>query len=605
MKGTPLSESKPGGNLPPVHPLGGSARVLLCSVFGPYACDDEYGSRAINPMELYHNQVTRVQGAFSLRMFHRSWGLMLIQNNLNAACNILDFPTRERFIEELQKNAYDIYGISAIGANLEKARVMCKLIRQHCPQATIVLGGHLANRQDLPDLIDADYIVAGEGIRWFRGFLGEDVNRPVKHPYIYSGFGSRTLGVPLPDGPRKTAATLIPSVGCPMGCNFCSTSWMFGGKGKFHHFFATGQELFDVMCDLEEQMKVKDFFVMDENFLFHRQRTLQLLDLMQKHDKSWSLYVFSSAKVILSYTMEQLLGLGISWVWMGLEGEDSEYSKVKGTDTFALVRQLQENGIRVLGSTIIGLENHTPENMEAAIQYAIRHRTEFHQFMLYTPVSGTPLWKEHEAAGTLFTDQEIDPADTHGQYRFRHRHPAIPAGQETGYLIRAFQADFEANGPSIIRVLRTTLRGWLKHRRHPEIRVRRRFEHEARHLAGAWVAGLWATIRWSRRNNPRLTRRLEVVLRQVEHAFGLKAVLTARLLGPFLYYMILRENRRLQNGQTYEPRTFFDIKPRSAEAGKVYPYPARVRDEEAAGQAKNLAKLPVEPCAPALSTITE
>ena len=50
--------------------------MLLTSVFGPYARDDEYGSRAMNPMELYHNQVTRAQGAFSLRMFHRSWGLM-------------------------------------------------------------------------------------------------------------------------------------------------------------------------------------------------------------------------------------------------------------------------------------------------------------------------------------------------------------------------------------------------------------------------------------------------------------------------------------------------------------------------------------------------
>ena len=47
------------------HPKGTRAWVLLTSVFGPYAQDDEFGSRAINPMELYHNQVTRAQGAFS------------------------------------------------------------------------------------------------------------------------------------------------------------------------------------------------------------------------------------------------------------------------------------------------------------------------------------------------------------------------------------------------------------------------------------------------------------------------------------------------------------------------------------------------------------
>lgn len=61
------------------HPLGNKARVLLTSVFGPYAQNDSFGSRTMNPMELYHNQVTRVQGPFSLRMFHRSWGIMLIQ----------------------------------------------------------------------------------------------------------------------------------------------------------------------------------------------------------------------------------------------------------------------------------------------------------------------------------------------------------------------------------------------------------------------------------------------------------------------------------------------------------------------------------------------
>jgi hypothetical protein len=37
-------------------------RVLLTSVFGPYGQDDEYGSRRLNPMELFHNQVTRTQG---------------------------------------------------------------------------------------------------------------------------------------------------------------------------------------------------------------------------------------------------------------------------------------------------------------------------------------------------------------------------------------------------------------------------------------------------------------------------------------------------------------------------------------------------------------
>jgi len=134
---------------------------LLTSVFGPYAQDDEYGSRAINPMELYHNQVTREQGAFSLRMFHRSWGLMLIQANISAKCTCLDFPVLDRFIQELKDKQYDIIGISAISPNLAKVVEMCRLIRKYQPEAKIVVGGHISNVAGLSDRIDADYMFVG------------------------------------------------------------------------------------------------------------------------------------------------------------------------------------------------------------------------------------------------------------------------------------------------------------------------------------------------------------------------------------------------------------------------------------------------------------
>src|SRR5512145_1701501 len=101
-----------------VHTLPSHPRVLLTSVFGPFAQDDEFGSRAINPMELYHNQVTREQGPFSLRMHHRSWGIMFIQSNISAPSTVLDFPTKERFEEELQAYDYDVVGITSIIVNV-------------------------------------------------------------------------------------------------------------------------------------------------------------------------------------------------------------------------------------------------------------------------------------------------------------------------------------------------------------------------------------------------------------------------------------------------------------------------------------------------------
>ena len=541
----------------PVHPLGSRARVLLTSVFGPYAQDDEYGSRAINPMELYHNQVTRVQRAFSLRMFHRSWGIMLIQSNLDAPCTLLDFPTLDRFVEEITTHRYDVVGISAIIPNLGKVQKMCELIRTHLPQATIVVGGHVANLPGVAERMDADHIVREEGVRWMRRFLSQDESQPIRHPKILSGVSARCLGVAMRTKAGDVAATVIPSVGCPMGCNFCSTSAMFGGKGKSVHFYQTGDELFQVMCEIEKALRVRSFFIMDENFLLHRKRALRLLDLMVEHNKPWMLFVFSSAHVLRLYTMEQLVGLGISWVWMGLEGEDARYAKLNGIDTRALVRTLQSHGIRVLGSTIIGLEEHTPQNIDAVIDYAVSHETEFHQFMLYTAVPGTPLHAEHRARGTLLDPSECSEADAHGQFKFNFRHPHIKNGQETEFLLRAFHRDFAVNGPSVIRVARTILHGWQRYKNHPDARIRNRFAREARNLPVTYAGALWATRDWFR-SDPVLSAKVSRILTDIHHEFGLKSRLVAPLLGRYLRFTLGREDRRLRRGWTYEPPTFYE-----------------------------------------------
>jgi radical SAM superfamily enzyme YgiQ (UPF0313 family) len=308
------------------------------------------------------------------------------------------------------------------------------------------------------------------------------------------------------------------------------------------------------MCELEKALNVWSFFVMDENFLLYRKRALRLLDLMVEHDKSWALYVFSSANVLRSYTIEQLVGLGVSWVWVGLEGKDADFVKLRGTDTRELVRTLQAHGIRVLGSSIIGLEEHTPQNIDEVIDYAVSHDADFHQFMLYTPIPGTPLHEEFRARGTLLDAGECAAADVHGQLKFNFRHPHITDGQETELLLRAFRRDFEFNGPSISRLVRTTLQGWQRYKNHPDRRIRQRFAREARGLAVVHAGGLWAARRWFRRD-PALSAKIARILKDAYREFGLTSRLAAPVVGRYLYLMIKHEDRRLRRGWTYEPPT--------------------------------------------------
>jgi pyruvate-formate lyase-activating enzyme len=539
-----------------LHPKGVRARVLLSSVFGPYAQDDEFGSRAINPMELYQNQVTRAQGPFSLRMFHRSWGIMMIQENISAPCTVLDFPTREAFEREVTAGRYDIVGISSIITNVGKVREMCRVTRRISPDSAIVVGGHVAAIPGLEHLIDADHIVRGDGISWMRRYLGEDENAPIRHPHIVSGFGGRSMGIQPPQRQGSTAATIIPSVGCPMGCNFCTTSSFFGGKGKFVNFYETGDELFEVMSEMESSMKVRSFFMMDENFLLQRNRAMQLLGRMKENGKSWALYVFSSANAIRKYTMEELVELGVSWVWLGLESSQSSYAKLSGSNTQELAKELHRHGIKLLGSTIVGLEHHTPENIREEIEEAVAHQTDFHQFMLYTPVPGTPLYAQMAEQGRLLED--VDPADIHGQYKFNFQHAAISRDDSKKFLDWAFLRDFERNGPSLFRICRTTLEGWKRYKNHPDPRIRERFQWEVRQLKDAYNACLWAMERRLRKTNEAVSEQIHALRREIGKEFGLLSRMAASLLGPVLLWTTRREEKRLAQGFVYEPPTILE-----------------------------------------------
>ena len=154
---------------------------------------------------------------------------------------------------------------------------------------------------------------------------------------------------------------------------------------------------------------------------------------------------------------------------------------------------MQSHGIRVLGSSIIGLEEHTPENIDEVIDYAVGHNTDLHQFMLYTPIPGTPLVRRtaRRRAPVLAT-RNVSPADIHGQLQVQFRHPHIHPGEETEFLLRAFHRDFEINGPAWSASPHVA-QGWKRYQKHhPDPRIRARFAHEAANLPVKYAGALWA-----------------------------------------------------------------------------------------------------------------
>jgi radical SAM superfamily enzyme YgiQ (UPF0313 family) len=277
---------------------------------------------------------------------------------------------------------------------------------------------------------------------------------------------------------------------------------------------------------------------------------------MKQAGKSWELSVFASANAIRKYAMLELVELGVSWVWMGLESSKSSYNKLQGADVGQLTRELREHGIRVQGSTIIGLEHHTPDNIVEEIESAVAYQTDFHQFMLYTPVPGTPLYQEMVDQGRLLTD--VDLADIHGQYKFNFRHGAISRDDSKRYLDWAFRRDFERNGPSLYRMCQTMLQGWQRYKDYPDPRVRERFTREGSKLSRAYNAALWVMEREFKKVNRSVSEQIHRLRREVEKEFPVIARLTAASLGPVLLWSTRREEKRLASGRRYEPPPFVE-----------------------------------------------
>jgi len=439
-------------------------KLLLTSVFGPYGVDDAYGEKE-NKMELFHNQVTREQGIFSYRFNHGSQGLYFLAENIDMPTAILDFPTFKRFKKELKKG-YDYIGISFIIPNFKKAKAMARTIRELAPTSKIILGGHGVSIPNIASMIDHDFICHGEGVYFLRELFGEKADKPIRHPLEFSSFNREVMGAPW----ASDSGILIPGVGCANKCRFCATSHFFG---NYIPYLKTGQEIFDVCCRYQDERNITEFGVLDENFLKMKDRALELLELMEKNHRHFNFSIFSSAETLKGIgDLDILVRMGVTFVWVGVESKKEMYAKNKGTDFPILFRELKKRGISVLASSILFIEEHDQDTIWEDVDFVTSLQPDYIQFSPLGPIPGTKLYDDYEKQGKLI--QTVPYQSQHGQKKIWFHHPHFTRDESEEFLLRAFEKDYDRNGASLLRTIKTTLEGHVYCRNHPDERVRTR-----------------------------------------------------------------------------------------------------------------------------------
>jgi len=248
-------------------------------------------------------------------------------------------------------------------------------------------------------------------------------------------------------------------------------------------YLKTGKEIFEVCCAYEDNLGVTDFGVMDENFLKFPQRAMELLECIEKAGRIFTFGIFSSAETITGLpSLDLLVRLGVTFVWMGVESKHEIFEKNKGVDFKHLVAELRKRGISVMTSAILFLEEHTKESLGADVDFVTGLRADYVQFMELGPLPGTKLYSDYEAQGKLCAKEEMPYEERHGQNRIWFRHPAFTGEETSEYLRKAFQYEYHRNGASFFRAVQTAMMGYQYTVRSGDTRIRRRAEGFKRFL---------------------------------------------------------------------------------------------------------------------------
>ncbi|MCW5830576.1 MAG: hypothetical protein KIT79_14815 [Deltaproteobacteria bacterium] len=425
-------------------------RLLLTSVIRPFGGPGEGDSVGA---ELFHAQVTRAQGIFSLRQVIRCWAIDYLAGNIETPCTVLHYPSEREFVRELKSGRYSHVGINFVVATFHKARKMSELVRRHAPGARIIFGGY---GTVLPDSLlspFADHICREEGIGFLRKLLDEPLDRPVVHPYA-----------PIPTVRMYSyqqpalVAHVTAGLGCPNGCDFCCTSHFF--KRKYVPFARTGREIFDALVRMDDLARehgdqISGYILIDEDFFLHKPRAQEFLSLVRQHGRSFPLMGFGSVKGLSQFSADEIAEMGFETIWTAFEGVNSGYGKLQGKSLDDLYASLNSRGINILASMIIGFPYQTREQILKEFDYLMKLKPSLYQVLIYFAFPGTPFHQQVMAEGRYLPNYQENPDLRRWDgFSMHFQHPNFTAAELEALQKDLFRQDFARLGPSIVRLLR-------------------------------------------------------------------------------------------------------------------------------------------------------
>lgn len=445
-------------------------RVLLTSVCRPFG--EKHGDSFGVSYEGTH-QILWAQGIFRPRSTTTQWGLDFIAENIDAPATTLHYPSLKQFIKEIKKG-YDYIGIAFVVPTFHKIKPMVEAIRKYAPDTKIVLGGYGTIIPDEELIPYSDHICRGEGVAFMRNLLGEPPVTTFKQPVIVKQ--SYLYSLPI----LARVGYIFAGLGCPNGCDFCVTSHFF--KQKHVKLLPTGESIAEAISDLKRKRPdVNSIWISDEDFLIDHKRARDFLEAVRTMDKIPSLSIFASMRALSRFTVEEIVEMGIDWIWIGFEAKRAGYDKMEGGDFKEKFAELKRHGITVMASMILGFDYQTPEIIQEEFEELMSYNPTSCQFLIYGPALCTPAYDKYNRDKRLLN---IDYRLQDG-FNCGISHPHIDPEEMSQIQRSLYHQEFKRLGPSIYRTISDWHAGYMTLKDHPnsKIRAKGKFLGEKTHNA--------------------------------------------------------------------------------------------------------------------------
>ena len=311
----------------------------------------------------------------------------------------------------------DLVAISAITSTAPQSYRLADRVR--AAGGIVVIGG--THTSFLPDegLEHADFVVRGEGEFAFQELVdaiqaGEGVERIQNLSYRVDG-----RAVHNPERPKIPNLDVNPiadygliegwkpggvvsiatSRGCPFSCTFCSVPGMYGHAFRTH---SVGR----VLDELAVHKGNMYTFFADDIFTANKKRVKELLRGMIDRGLTpqWGAQV--RTETVDDPELLQLMRDSNCFnVYVGFESINPRTLKLfnKKQDLAKIERSIERfhaHKIRIHGMFVVGSDEDDLETLDATAEFALKHDVDSVQFMILTPIPGSPDY------GTLYANGE-------------------------------------------------------------------------------------------------------------------------------------------------------------------------------------------------------